>query len=447
MKPCRMRMGPDMPSLQNAEIEFHRDPRPSYRWIWSGVAVVVLWFSASVAAAQTADTVPRVAYFQEAIQSDFFGVDARSMAMGNTGIVTANDGSAIISNPANLARIRRIELRFGLSHARVANDSRIKTGDQVYDGGQSLRKTRINALSLAIPVPTYRGSLVFAFGFNRVNSFDRAAGLEYPPPPGYAAITAREAEAGGLWKWTASGAVDVSPRLSAGISAHLLTGKDEYDWRQVFRSNDPAQTWIDDQSINIDYLGLAGTAGATYAISRALTAGVVLETPTYLAAEESYPGYPDSGASYSITRPFAFGVGVSGVTSHLTMTGDLRYSDWSQLEISYDSPSLSNISDQQFMAENLREAISWHFGAEYLFPAQGVNLRAGYFLDPLPIARHYIESQRQYMTFGAGFLFDRVMVLDLAYVTGGYELRNTNSIDSLEKYKIRRVFLTIGYRI
>jgi hypothetical protein len=442
-----MRVDPGVPPMKEAESVIHRDLPTSYQWICSALGTVVLWFSAIVAVAQTIDTVPRVPYFQEAIQSDFFGVDARAMAMGNTGIITGNDGSAVICNPANLARIRRIELRFGLSHARVTNNSRIVTDDQVYSGGQALRKTRINALSLAIPVPTYRGSLVFAFGLNRVNSFDRAVGLQYPPSPGYTSITAREAESGGLWKWTASGAVDVSPRLSAGISGHLLTGRDEYDWRQVFRSNDPAQTWIDDQSITIDYVGVAGTAGATYAISRELTAGVVIETPTYLAAEESYPGYPDSGASYSITRPFAFGAGISGVTSHLTVTGDLRYSDWSQLEISYDSPSLSNISDQQFMAENLREAISWHFGAEYLFPAQGVNLRAGYFLDPLPIARHYIESQRQYMTFGAGFLFDRVMVLDLAYVHGAYELRNTNPGKSFEEYKIRRVFLTIGYRI
>lgn len=401
---------------------------------------------ASLGFAQTNDTVPRVAYFQETIQSDFFGDDARAMGMGNTGIVTGNDGSALISNPANLARIRRIELRFGLSHLRVTNDSRIIADDQVYSGGQFLRKTRINALTLAIPIPTYRGSLVVGFGLNRVNSFDRSAGFLYPPTQLRSVSAAREIESGGMWKWTVGAAMDVSPRLSAGLSGHLLTGRDEYNWRQSATS-DPSSPTIDEGALKISYVGVAGTAGVSYALSHMVTAGAVIESPTFMAAEETYPGILDSLSSYSITRPFAFGGGLSAEHGPLTVTADLRYTDWSQLEISYDNVTSNSQADEQFISDNLREAFSWHLGAEYLIPAQGVNLRAGFYLDPLPVASHYIESQRKYLTLGAGFLFDRVMVLDFAYAHGGYELRNTNPGESYEKYRTNRVFVTFGYRM
>jgi long-subunit fatty acid transport protein len=410
----------------------------------------------SCASAQSLDS---VALFQETLQSDFFGVDARAIGMGNTGLATSHDASAIIYNPANLARVRRIEFRGGLSHLRTSNDTRMASGSQEYEDGRDLTKTRINALSLTMPVPAYRGSLVFAFGLHRVNSFDRSAGLQYAPPQGYDSDRAREMETGGLWKWSVAGALDISPRLSAGLSTHLLSGSDAYRWNRVIRDDNPAHTINENQSIDIDYVGVAATAGITYAISHELTAGLSVETPTWLQAEErhsllldtassSYEWVLDDGiANYTLTRPFSFGFGLSGEFNRLTLAGDLRYSDWSQLDISYDDASLNNTPELQFIQDNLKETFGWNLGAEYLFPAQGINLRAGYFVDPLPIDSRFVESQRKYLTLGVGFLIDRVMALDLAYVHGGYQLRDTNPGNSFTEYKTRRVFVTFGYRI
>lgn len=403
-----------------------------------------------------------VALFQETLQSDFFGVDGRAMAMGNTGIVTSRDGSAAIYNPAMLARIRRIEFRGSLSHLSSANNSRRDNGTEALTDGRDLRTTNINALSLTLPIPTYRGSLVVAFGLHRVNSFDRAAGLQYPTyiyMP-YISDRARETETGGMWKWNVAGALDISPRLSTGLSLHLLTGHDKYRWNRVQASDrGGAQSITENQKIDINYVGTSATAGLTYALSQTLTAGLTIETPTYLQAEEThstvidtaysrYEWVTDEGFSnYTITRPFVFGFGLAGDFNRLLLTGDLRYTDWSQLNIRYQESSLSDASDLQFIQDNLKEVIGWNVGAEYLFPAQGMELRAGYFVDPLPIDSRFIESQRQYMTFGAGILIDRVMTVDLAYVHGGYELRNGDPGLSFAKYKTRRVFVTFGYRI
>jgi len=406
----------------------------------------------SHASAQSLDS---VALFQETLQSDFFGVDARAMGMGNTGLATSHDASAIIYNPASLARVRRIEFRGGLSHLRTSNHT---MGGGFFDG-RDLTKTRINALSLTMPVPAYRGSLVFGFGLHRVNSFDRSTGLLYPPPVGYSSDRARELETGGIWKWSVAGALDISPRLSVGLSTHLLTGSDAYRWNRVVKGDSPGQTITENQSIDINYAGVSATAGVTYAVSHELTAGLSVETPTWMQAEERHSLVLDTASSsfewvlndgtanYTLTRPFSFGFGLSGEFNRLTLAGDLHYSDWSQLDIKYDDASLNNTPELQFIQDNLKETFGWNLGAEYLFPAQGINLRAGYFVDPLPIDSRFIESQRKYLTLGVGLLIDRVMTLDLAYVYGGYKLRDTDPGNSFAEYRTRRVFVTFGYRI
>jgi len=417
-------------------------------------------FRCQTASAQAYDD---VGLFQETINSDFFGVDARAMSMGNTGVVSARDGSGIIYNPANLARVRRIEFRGGLSHLRTKNETTYDAGGaHERNDGLDLRKTRINAVSLTIPVPTYRGSLVFGFGVHRVGSYDRARALSIDVgdvSPDYYDYTERETEAGGLWKWTAAGAIDISPRLAAGLSLHLLTGKDKFGMTSQLVGLDASQTITELHDIDIDYVGAGADAGLNYSFSPVWTAGLVVSTPTYLSAEEhsvrdldtAFSNYiwntEDAISNYALTRPFSFGLGLSGQFERILVVGDMHYTDWSQLDINYDDPSLSEGQDTEFILDNLKEAVSLHVGAEFLFPEQGVTVRAGYFLDPLPIDGKFIDSNRQYFTAGAGFLIDRVMTLDLAYVHGGYKLRDFDPGSYFSDYKVNRIFATFAYRI
>ncbi|GAB4313783.1 MAG: hypothetical protein Kow0074_00460 [Candidatus Zixiibacteriota bacterium] len=409
----------------------------------------------------SAQAFDNVALFQETINSDFFGVDARAMSMGNTGIVTARDGSALIYNPANLARVRRIEARGGFSHLRLANETQYFNGGSTLTGDRNLNKSRINAASLTMPVPTYRGSLVFAFGVHRINSFDRVFEVEIPEPDfqQFETSVGREVESGGIWKWSAGGAIDISPRVSVGGALHLLTGGDEYNWTRVYQhvTNDQQNVNLND-AIDIDYLGVGATAGILYQVTPELSTGFTVETPSFIQAEErfervidttfsDYEWYETSYSEYSIRRPLTFGFGLAGRFDELTVVGDLRYRDWSQLDFNYDNDFLPDNREDQFIQDNLKESIALHLGGEYLFPDQGVSLRAGYYYDPLPIASSYIESNRQYFTVGGGFLIDRVMTVDVAFVRGGYELRDAEPGQFFADYKTSRIFLTFAYRI
>ncbi len=425
-------------------------------WRSSGVLALALGFCAP-AFAQVFDT---QALGQEVLWSDFFGVDARAIGMGNTGLALSTNGSALIYNPANLASIKRMELRAGLSHLRLTNDTRLDLGgsDELTDN-RDLSKTRINAMSLAVPVPTYRGSLVFAFGLHRINSYDRAFGVTFDDAGGEdGGFRGREIETGGLWKWSAGGAVDLSPRLSVGASLHLLTGKDEYRWDS--RDATTANVITEDQLIEIDYVGIAATGGVSFNISPSLSAGLTIETPTLLNADEratleidsafsEFVWFDESFASYTVTRPFVFGFGGAGSFDRFNLAADFRYTDWTQMNFDYDSPDLDAAENAtlRFIQDELSDVLSIQLGGEYLFPEQGLTLRAGYFRDPLPVDEKFIEKQRQYFTAGLGFLIDRVMTLDLAYVHGGYELRNDDPGTYNAEYKTRRIFATFGYRI
>lgn len=448
-------------------------PRGVISWILATLAVFVVG-SPVLCLGQVCDD---VALCQETMSADFFGVDARAMSMGNTGIALSHDGSSLIYNPANLARIKRIEFRAGLSHLRSENETRVVFNDEDFDDGLDLKKTRINALSLTLPVPTYRGSLVFGLGVHRVNSFDRPFARHWVETFDDGSVLDRGSalENGSLWKWTAAGAIDISPNVSVGLSGHLLTGSDEYRWSGEFldyQFDENDETWfgvLEDQSIEIDYIGVSATTGISYNVTPEIRAAITIETPTYLKAEETASldvteQYDTASAElgwdvvfpteltlsdYTVIRPFSFGFGLAGTFDRINLIGDLRYTDWSQMDFDYDDPSLDSAESNvlRFINENLTEVVSLHLGAEYLFPEHGLALRAGYFRDPLPVATEFIESERQYFTVGIGFLIDRIMTVDLAYVHGGYELRDGKPGSFFAKYKTRRLFLTFGYRV
>ena len=59
--------------------------------------------------------------YEEVTAGNFFGIGARQMAMGGTGIASSWDGAAMWYNPAALARIHRVEFQLGLNHQKFSN--------------------------------------------------------------------------------------------------------------------------------------------------------------------------------------------------------------------------------------------------------------------------------------------------------------------------------------
>ena len=113
-----------------------------------------------------------------------------------------------------------------------------------------------------------------------------------------------------------------------------------------------------------------------------------------------------------------------------------------------------------------RDVLNLRAGAEYQFPRMGLALRAGIFSAPLASDKGLtgyddsddtieydgtvsrIDDDRFGYTFGFGWLIDKVLMLEGAFVTGGYKQRyvGPNGISTLVDDDFGNVFLTLSYR-
>ena len=390
----------------------------------------------------------------EVSSGNFFGIGARGLGMGGAQVAAGLDGTAIVYNPAVLARIRRIEVLAGMSHQKLSNDeNRSASSSDINTAldGRSKSFTRLNALNVTVPVPTYRGSAVVAFGINRVSSFDHVFQYARTLPDGGEVGT--EIETGGLYQYSAAGAIDISPKISVGASLNLYHGKDDYTWTY---SHSGSQQEDYTQYVNADYTGVSAKLGLIASVNRNISIGAVVETPVQYEIDGEFSeelwAYPNA-YEYELEHPFVFGGGMSARYGRLQAALDLHYTDWTQMEYKeYDLYTLENgLIDRYY-----REVVRINAGVEYLIPRFGAKVRAGYIYDPLPYADFLVENDRDFVTLGVGFLIDRVMTLDIAFVTGSYEYakpapdaNGAFDISSAlyEKYSIDRLYVTTAFRL
>jgi long-subunit fatty acid transport protein len=394
-------------------------------------------------------------YFEEVTAGNFFGLGARQMAMGGTGIASSMDGAALYYNPAALARIYRIEFQLGLTHQKFSNETSQNPGR--YDGFTSTinrgdidqTKTRFGTMNLTVPVPTYRGSMVVAFGINRIMSFDRAALYHVRDRNDGGQLVddyAKEFETGSIYLYSAAAGVDVSPNVSLGLALNVYSGKDKfvYNYTYLDESNDysDAGTW----EISEDYIGLSLKGGLLARPNTDWAIGLTVETPMDWQIDWTrMEGDYQDKVSYDLSRPFIFGAGVAFSPGRLTLTGDAEYADWSQMSYN-DNPDMEISNDSLSLL--YRDVFNLRAGAEYQFPAQGLALRAGIFRNPLPYDSRFIKDDQVGYTLGAGWLIDKVIMLEGAFVHGGFTRRYTaqNYLPALAKDSYSRVYFTMSYR-
>jgi long-chain fatty acid transport protein len=390
----------------------------------------------------------------EATAGNFFGVGARAMGMGGAYIAVANDATALVYNPAGLARVKRIEFSGGLTHQRLRN----KTGGLTFVGiqpqstainfndGRFQSNTRLSSANIVLPVPTYRGSLVFAFGVNRIKSFDKTMEFSFPAD-GSSGI---ESESGGLYMWSFGGAVDISPNVSVGGAFNFFSGTDNYSWLYEGTYSDDNLSFKYDDTIKDRYTGFNLKLGVRVQPNKFLIVGGTIESPVTYTINEDWTqttdedggNYYDSGSpEYKISLPFSLGIGIALNFNNLILAGDINYADWTQMEYK----RLADMAEaNRMIKDSYTDVLRWHVGAEYLFPKIGTTLRAGYYQNPLPYKSTWIKENKDYFTSGIGFLIDQVMTVDLAWVYGSWELNDFN-IELAEKYTTNKIFLTTAY--
>jgi len=383
----------------------------------------------------------------EATAGNFFVVGARALGMGGAHIAVATDATALVYNPAGLARVTRIELSGGLTHQRMDNKTRLGLYPQ--HDGLLLNNTRFSSANVVLPVPTYRGSLVLALGVNRVKSFDKT--MEFANDE---VERGTESQSGGLYLWSLGAAIDVSPNVSVGGALNLWSGKNNYTWLYEKIPTTSLESAIRyDDAIKDRYTGFNAKLGVRIQPNKYLIIGGTIDSPVTYTIEEDWEffteedaeSYYDYGNSeYKVSLPFSLGAGMALNLNNLTLAGDINYTDWTQME--YKRLADMGEANRQ-IKRTYTDAFSFHLGAEFLIPQMGTSLRAGFYRDPLPYRSELIKKNRSFFTTGIGFLIDQVMTLDVAWAHGSWELQDFITEGLTEKYTTDRIFVSVAYRL
>lgn len=447
------------------------------------ILVLTVLFPA-VVTAQYIEQIPEIT------AGNFFGYGARAMAMGGAGM-HSYDGNAMFHNPACLARIPRIEFSGGVSLQDYSDNSAVRdqrrmvdytgaiSSDQVlaprFEGFTPVRgsasstksDSRLNSAVLVIPYPTYRGSLVFAFGMARTANFDRTFRLSHYDSADSGSIidaVGDEFQSGGLMQYGAAMGIDLSPRLSCGFGLYYYNGKHDYNW-DYYLDSLPDYSYRQEDIIADDYSGWNLKASLLFRANRYVSISMAIETPLKLSVEEDARTYYDgedaayvSTAGYEVKRPFVFSGGASIEFGQALFTAEADYTDWSQLEYSGNAIMESYNNEIKQYYDN---ALRIRAGAEYVFPSMGLSLRGGLYRDPLPFKDQFINDNRVGYTAGFGVLIDQVITIDLAWVHGSYnrnsdfiyssvydgdDLQETHNLIVDEDISYDRIFITSAYR-
>ena len=282
-------------------------------------------------------------------------VGARAMGMGGAYTGIANDFSAIFWNPAGLGQMDKGEFSFGLVYQNVKNTSTFFGTETPY----SQSATTVNTAGLTIPVPTKRGSLVLAFGYNRGMNFtnpvafkgfnptssiiqtsapdgalyplnldnvwayqlylanlDTTTGRYVSPIKNRLTQSGTVTEEGGINDWSAGAALEVARNLFAGVTLTYHAGS--YNYSRSYAEEDLDRLYETfpfdfdrlayDDFIADDIDGFGAKFGILYRGGDVLRLGIALRTPTYYHVNETFgtkaSSYFDNGDVYPVDAAY-----------------------------------------------------------------------------------------------------------------------------------------------
>lgn len=360
-------------------------------------------------------------------------VGAQALGLAGTSIGVATDFSALFSNPAGLAQQREGEFSFGLAQNGFSNDVTFwRTKEQIDNN-----KINLDNLGMVYPVPTWRGSLTFAFGFGRMQQYNSASsfggfniqnsyvevitptddlwamspsertnfldndisyqlwlsdtsnGYLYPILTDSLRQHATVFEEGGMNHWAFGMGIDIAPNLSFGVSLNITSGKYTYDRtyteRDIYNVYHYAFPWNIDrffytQTITDDVSGFNALFGLMYRQEDVFRCGITFRTPTWYTVSEGY-GWKyessfDNGKYYSWSENYN---SEYSITTPMIVSGGFSFKPVSWLLLAADADyvdwtQIELDADDAQLNEHLKEQT--HRAKFDLF-RETVNLRGG----------------------------------------------------------------------
>lgn len=255
-------------------------------------------------------------------------------------------------------------------------------------------------------------------------------------------------------KWSFASSFEVAKGFFIGGTFNILSGsyKSESDYweddtENYYGSNlelvpgdqttRDFQAFNQNQVIDWDLSGWDSHLGILYNWNDKFRFGASVKFPSYytikedfLVSAKSYFGtgfeyYLDPAINdpiqYEIKTPYEYTLGASTSLSIITLAGDVKIMDYTQMEFT-EGFDYNYRSDRQKEIDDLfTTTIDYHLGAEVKLPNLPIFGRAGVMYLQSPYAEDPSEFDKKYFTLGAGILIDSVFGIDVAYSYGWWK--------------------------
>lgn len=384
------------------------------------------------------------------------GVGIRAIGMGGAFTGLANDYSAAYWNPAGLGQIKRMELTGSFNSLAYESET------EYFNNSLSEKRnfTNLNSVGYVFPIPTYRGSMVFALGYNKVANYNSDFTLEgfNNSPADSVWQQFNQFDRGGLNQWTFAGSMQMSENLFLGGSLNFWTGNYDYSW-EMKEWDDldlyEESHWAYEDEIDTEISAFSFKFAALYNLYNRFRVGATIETPITYTGKESWSTYDlveyddntywDSTSTgeytYKIRKPVTFNVGASLSLPLITVSGDASFTDWSQLE--FTEPQDLSSKNKDFI-KNLEATTRYRLGAEVVLPLINTRFRAGYIIVPDPYKEGSAYGDKNFITAGAGILLDRQFTIDIAAIHGWWDYQGVDNYT--EEIKTFNYFVSAAFR-
>lgn len=424
------------------------------------------------------------------IVQDEMGFGSRALAMGGAYTGLANDYSAIYWNPAGLAEVKRSHFFGEVSHLNFNNSALFQ--QTVTDQDQNY--TNLRSLGLAFALPTRRGSFVLALGYNRVKDFDRnlvfsgfnqrsnGLGFVFDDTEYFfdkdVYQTEQINEDGGLNQWSLGAGIALSPNFTAGVTASVWSGEDDYQFSFLQEDRNNVYTeypgdfdsYTLNRTIQADYSALSLKVGGMFRVNEGIRLGGAIGLPTTFNVNETYTQDDlivfDNGDEdalegdpgrfeYDVKTPFHFDGGISVSNRNITLSASARYRDWSQTKFDVSNNQIADPDYAGLLDENRRirqdfeATLEYHLGGELYMPGINSYLRGGYAVYPSPLKNASNDLDKKYITAGIGFVVDRYVTLDVTYLRGNWKQESVDEFTpggTLEDITTNKVMIGMSYR-
>ncbi|MCD6115818.1 outer membrane protein transport protein [bacterium] len=388
----------------------------------------------------------------------------KAASLGGAFTAVADDYSAGFYNPAGLGQIKKITGGVSIGHLSITNSSTFggieTTENSSYTG--------LNSFGIAIPVPTYQGSLVFGINYQKIREFDNSlyVSMLNNAPGDSVQMSYNELEQGSLSAISFSGAIEVAPQVYLGGSVNFWSGNDDYLWRYT-ESDNVYDIWTFNNykkttTINTGYTGLNFTGGILYYLNKNIRFGITAETPLTLTGKEDWSyqektlwddnatttDSTDNGfTEYKISSPYIFRAGLSIKQGPVMITGSAEFLDYSQIK--YKNTGYIEDEEQNVeIRQKYQNVTNLSVGGELALPNTPVILRGGYRINKSPLKHVSSDLDRKIISFGAELKVNDQFSIGCLYQMSSWKNKNQADNNIIEKENIdaKKLSFALIYR-